>query len=73
MFLQEFHRIYNRMYSRFYRMDAWGTERQTNKLTESEFNAWTDMASKARLEYKLGEISGEDLIKKISEKTNEHD
>jgi hypothetical protein len=42
-------------------------------MTEEQFKAWADMASKARLEYKLGEISGEDLVKKISEKTNEHD
>lgn len=57
----------------FYRMDAWDTERQTNKLTEEDFKTWTEMASKMRLAYKQGEISGEDLIKKISEKTNEHD
>lgn len=73
VFLQEFQRIYNRMYSRYYRMDAWDTQRQTNKLNEEDFKAWTEMASKARLTYKQGEISGEDLIKKISEKTNEHD
>lgn len=70
--MQEFQRIDNRMNSRFYRMDAWESDRQTNKLTEEQFKAWTDMASKARFGYKLGEISGEDLIKKISEK-NEHD
>ena len=72
-FLQEFQRIYNRMYSRYYRMDAWYSDRQTNKMTEEQFKAWTDVASKARLEYKQGEISGEDLIKKMSEKTNKHD
>ena len=66
-YLQEFQRIYNRMYSRYYRMDAWESDRQTNKLTEAEFKAWTDLASKARQEYKLGDIDGETLIKRISE------
>lgn len=53
-FLQEFQRIYNRMYSRYYRRDAWDSLRQSNKLTEAEFKVWIDMASKARLAYKLG-------------------
>lgn len=66
-YLQEFQRIYNRMYSRYYRMDSWESEHPSNKLTEEEFKAWTDRASKARLEYKRGEVSGEDLIKRISE------
>jgi hypothetical protein len=65
-FLQEFQRIYNRMYSRYYRMDAWDSERQTNKMTEEQFKAWTDMASKARLEYRQGIISGNDLLEQIS-------
>lgn len=65
-FLQEFQRIYNRMYSRYYRMDAWEGNRQTNKLTEEQFKGWTDIASKARQEYKTGEISGGELIKRIS-------
>ena len=68
-YLQEFQRIYNRMYSRYYRMDAWDSDRQTNKLTEKQFKAWTEIASKARLEYKLGEISGEGMVKRISEGT----
>lgn len=72
-YLQEFQRIYNRMYSRYYRIDAWDSERLTNKLTEEGFKAWTEMASKMRLAYKRGEMNGEDLIKKISEKTKEHD
>lgn len=49
------------MYSRYYCMDAWYSDRQTNKMTEEQLKAWTNMASKARLEYKQGEISGEDF------------
>ena len=66
-FLQEIQRTYNRMYSRYYRMDAWDGDRQTNKMTEEQFKAWTDMASKARQEYKSGKISGEELLRRISE------
>lgn len=65
--LQKFQQIYNRMYSRYYRMDAWERGHETNKLTEEQFKAWTDMASKARKEYKAGEISGQDMVTRISE------
>lgn len=64
-FLQEFQRIYNRMYSRYYRMNAWDSDRQTNKMTEEQFKAWTDMASKARLEYKAGRNRGDELLRRI--------
>lgn len=64
-YLQEFQRIYNRMYSRFYRMDAYDSDRQTNKLTEEQFKVWTDMASKARHEYKTGRINGEEMLRRI--------
>lgn len=64
-FLQEFQRIYNRMYSRYYRMDAWDSDRQTNKLTEEQFKAWVSEASKARHEYKAGGISGDELLCRI--------
>ena len=57
------------MYSRYYRMDAWDSDRSTNKMTEKQFKAWTDMASKARQEYKQGTITGEELLKLISEHT----
>lgn len=67
VFLQEFLRIYNRMYSRYYRMDAWDSDRQTNKMSKDEFKIWTELASKARLAYKRGEISGEEMVKQISE------
>ena len=70
IYLQEFQRIYNRMYSRFYRMDAWDSECQTNKLTETEFKAWTSMASKARQEYKQGMICGENMVRMISDDKN---
>lgn len=68
-YLQEFQRIYNRMYSRYYRMDAWESGQETIKLTEEQFKAWADMASKARKEYKKGLITGENMIKIISEIT----
>lgn len=48
-------------------MDAWESGHETNKLTEEQFKAWTDMASIARKEYKTGEISGEEMVKKVSE------
>lgn len=64
-YLQEFERIYNRMYSRYYRLDAWDSDRRTNKMSEEQFRAWTDLASKARRAYKAGEISGEDLVRRI--------
>ena len=64
--LQEFYKIYNRMYSRHYRMDAWDSGRETNKLTKEQFKAWITEASKARQEYKAGEITGEVLIARIS-------
>ena len=64
--LQEFQRIYNRMYSRYYRMDAWDSDRQTNKLTEEQFKAWIAEASKARQAYKAGDISGEEMLKRLS-------
>lgn len=64
-FLLQFQTIYNRMYSRYYRMDAWDSDKPTNKITEEEFKAWTDMASKARQEYKAGSISGEELVRRI--------
>lgn len=63
--LQEFYRIYNRMYSRYYRMDAWDSDRQTNKLTKEQFKAWTDTASDARQKYLDGDMSGEELIELI--------
>ncbi len=66
IYLQEFQRIYNRMYSRYYRMDAWDGNRQTNKLTEEQFQSWIAEASKARQAYKAGEISGEDMLTRIS-------
>jgi hypothetical protein len=48
-------------------MDAWGSDRSTNKLTEEQFKAWISEASKARLEYKAGGISGDELLEQISE------
>lgn len=64
--MQEFQRIYNRMYSRYYLMDAWDSDRQTNKLTEEQFKAWVSEASKARQAYKARDISGEEMIRLIS-------
>lgn len=65
IYLLQFQTIYNRMYSRYYRMDAWDSDKPTNKITEEQFKAWTDMASKARHEYKAGSISGEELVHRI--------
>ena len=69
-FLQEFQRIYNRMYSRYYRMDSWESDRSTNKMTEEQFKTWVAEASKARQEYKSGRISGEEMLDHISKKWN---
>lgn len=71
-YLQEFQRIYNRMYSRYYRMGSWKSSRSTNKMTKAESKAWTDVASKARQEYKLDEISGGEILKQISEDIKRH-
>lgn len=65
IYLLQFQTIYNRMYSRYYRMDAWDSDKPTNKITEEAFKAWTDMASKARQEYKAGKINGEELVRRI--------
>ncbi len=67
IYLQQFQTIYNRMYSRYYRTDAWDSDRQTNKLTEEQFKAWIAEASKARQEYKVGKITGKALIARITE------
>lgn len=69
--LQKFQTIYNRMYSRYYRMDSLDSGRQTNKLTEEQFKAWAEIAAKARRAYKAGEISGEELLLRISEQPEE--
>ena len=66
IYLQEFQRIYNRMYSRFYREDAPDSIRHTNKLSEDEFKEWVTRASIARQDYRLGTIGGDDMIKIIS-------
>lgn len=66
-FLQEFQRVYNRMYSSYYRMDAWYSDCQTNKMTEEQFKAWTDIASKARQNYRQGIISGSELLEQIAD------
>ena len=68
-FLQEFQRIYNRMYSRYYRIDAWDSECETNKLSEKEFREWSALASKLRLDYKAGSINGDEMIDALSKST----
>lgn len=67
IYLLQFQTIYNRMYSRYHRMNSWESDRSTNKLTEEQFKAWISEASKARKEYKSGAISGDELVKRISE------
>lgn len=66
IYLQEFQRIYNRMYSRFYREDAIDSTRHTNKLSEEEFKYWVSIASIARQDYRIGKITGDEMIKLIS-------
>ncbi|HAQ40688.1 MAG TPA: hypothetical protein DCM73_07560 [Clostridiales bacterium] len=61
-FLQEFQRIYNRMYSRFYRFEDLEYNETENSLTKEDFKAWVVAASKARQDYKAGEISGDEMI-----------
>jgi hypothetical protein len=51
-------------------MDAWDSDRQTNKMTEEQFKAWISAASKARQEYKAGVISGRELLKRIDRSKN---
>ncbi|WP_313528027.1 DUF6076 domain-containing protein [Anaerotignum sp.] len=68
-FLQEFQTIYNRMYSRYYRIDAWDSDRLTNKLSEEEFKQWSYLASQLRLAYKEGHITGKQMIEKLSKST----
>ena len=66
-FLQEFQRVYNRMYSRYYREDASGSDGGTKKLSAEEFKAWTVAASELRRAYLRKEISGEEILSRISE------
>ena len=72
VYLQQFQTIYNRMYSRYYRIDAWDSDRETNKLSASEFRNWSDIASNLRLAYKEGHITGEQMIEALS-KSTEHE
>jgi len=37
--------------AQYYRMDAWDSGRQTNKMTEEQFKDWISEASKSRQEY----------------------
>lgn len=68
-YLQQFQTIYNRMYSRYYRIDAWDSDRETNKLSASGFRHWSDIASNLRLAYKEGHITGEQMIEALSKRT----
>lgn len=68
-FLQDFQRIYNRMYSRFYRFEDLEYNETENSLTKEEFKAWVATASKARQDYKVGEISGDEMIDALSKST----
>ena len=70
-FLQEFQTIYNRMYSRYYRIDAFGSSRDTNKISEDKFKAWSDSASELKRAYKQKEISGEDMIAAVLKQADE--
>lgn len=69
IYLQQFQAIYNRMYSRYYRIDAWDSDRETNKISEEEFKRWSYLASQLRLTYKEGHITGEEMIEILSKST----
>lgn len=66
-YLQKFQRVYNRMYSRYYREDASDGDSGTKKLSAEEFKAWTAAASELRRAYRRKEISGEELLSRISD------
>jgi len=66
-YLLEFQRVYNRMYSRYYREDASDGDGGTKKLSAGEFKAWTAAASKLRRAYRRKELSGEELLARISD------
>lgn len=73
VYLQQFQTIYNRMYSRYYRIDAWDSNRETNSITEEEFRHWSSHASQLRLDYKAGKLDGEELIKALEYSTKFYD
>ena len=66
-YLQEFQRIYNRMYSRYYREDAGDGSSGTKKLSADEFKAWRATASELRRAYRRKEISGAELLDRIAD------
>jgi len=68
-YLQQFQTIYNRIYSRYYRIDAWDSERETNKLSEYEFKYWSMIASNLRLAYKEGKLDGKAMIEALEKST----
>ena len=69
IYLQQFQTIYNRMYSRYYRIDAWDSDRETNKLSASEFRDWSNSATDVRASYKAGNITGEAMILALENST----
>lgn len=73
IYLQQFQTIYNRMYSRYYRIDAWDSDRETNKISEKEFRHWSSHASQLRLDYKAGKLDGEELVKALEYSTKFYD
>lgn len=72
-YLQQFQTIYNRMYSRYYRIDAWDSDRPTNKISEEEFKKWSSHASQLRLDYKENKLDGEEIIKALEYSTKFYD
>lgn len=73
VYLQQFQTIYNRMYSRYYRIDAWDSDRETTSITEEEFRHWSSHASQLRLDYKEGNLDGEELVKALEYSTKFYD
>ena len=68
-YLQEFQRVYNRIYSRYYREDASDGDDSsgTKKISTDEFKAWTTAASELRKAYRRKEISGGELLSRIAD------
>ncbi|MFI3255097.1 MAG: DUF6076 domain-containing protein [Eubacteriales bacterium] len=64
-YLSKMKKIYNKMYSRFYRMDC--GENQTKKLSFDEFCDWSDIYSQARADYNQKKITGEEMIRRATE------
>lgn len=63
-YLQRFETEYNKVYSRFYRADGkTGTEFTGKDMTREEFRTWSKAASKAKADYQLKLITGDEMLR----------